>query len=87
MLVGLFPILGKYGGGLNAPTTQPNAKKNGNKDVAPKDVRSNMEEQVPVKRIGDPKEYGYLVTFLASEQAAFITGTNIPIDGGLLRSL
>jgi len=46
-----------------------------------------MEEQVPVKRIGDPKEYGYLVAFLASDKAAFITGTNIPIDGGLLKSL
>ncbi len=86
MLVGLFPILGKYGR-LNAPTTQQNDKKNGNKDVAPKDVRSNMEEQVPVKRIGDPKEYGYLVTFLASEQAAFITGTHIPIAGGPLKPL
>ncbi|HBU77491.1 MAG TPA: short-chain dehydrogenase, partial [Muricauda sp.] len=54
---------------------------------SPEEVRSNMEEQVPVKRIGDPKEYGYLVAFLASDQAAFITGTNIPIDGGLLKSL
>ncbi|PCJ94600.1 MAG: short-chain dehydrogenase [Flavobacteriaceae bacterium] len=51
------------------------------------EVKSNMEAQVPVKRIGKPEEYGYLVSFLASEKAAFITGTNIPIDGGLLKSL
>jgi len=50
-------------------------------------VRKAMEEQVPVKRIGDPQEYGYLVTFLASDKASYITGTNIPIDGGLLKSL
>ncbi len=50
-------------------------------------VRENMEAQVPMKRIGDPREFGYLVAFLASEQAAYITGTNIPIDGGLLKSL
>lgn len=51
------------------------------------EVRADMEARVPLKRIGDPKEYGYLATFLASEQAAYITGTNIPIDGGLLKSL
>ena len=51
------------------------------------EVRVNMKNQVPMKRIGDPKEYGFLVAFLASEQAAYITGTSIPIDGGLLKSL
>lgn len=51
------------------------------------EVKSNMEAQVPVKRIGKPEEYGFLVTFLVSEKAAYITGTNIPIDGGLLKSL
>ncbi|MGB5666152.1 MAG: SDR family oxidoreductase [Maribacter sp.] len=51
------------------------------------EVKINMENQVPMKRIGDPKEYGYLVAFLASDQAAYITGTNIPIDGGLLKSI
>lgn len=51
------------------------------------EVRHNMEQQVPMKRIGDPKEYGFLVAFLASEQASYITGTQIPIDGGLLKSL
>ena len=51
------------------------------------EVRDNMELQVPMKRIGYPKEYGFLVAFLASEQASYITGTQIPIDGGLLKSL
>lgn len=51
------------------------------------EIRAEMESKVPVKRIGNPEEYGYLATFLASEQAAFITGTNIPIDGGLLKSM
>ena len=66
---------------------QLNSKKAEKLGISPEEVRSNMEEQVPMKRIGDPKEYGYLVAFLASDQAAFITGTNIPIDGGLLKSL
>jgi len=42
---------------------------------------------VPAGRLGDPTEYGDLVAFLCSERAAYITGTSIPIDGGLLRSI
>jgi 3-oxoacyl-[acyl-carrier protein] reductase len=43
-------------------------------------------EQVPARRLGRPEEYGDLVAFLCSERAAYITGTVIPIDGGLLHS-
>ena len=42
--------------------------------------------QVPAGRLGHPDEYGDLVAFLCSERAAYITGTVIPIDGGLLGS-
>jgi 3-oxoacyl-[acyl-carrier protein] reductase len=42
---------------------------------------------VPVGRLGDPLEYGGLVAFLCSDCAAYITGTSIPIDGGMLRSV
>jgi 3-oxoacyl-[acyl-carrier protein] reductase len=44
-------------------------------------------EEVPAGRLGLPAEYGDLVAFLCSERAAYITGTVIPIDGGLLRSV
>lgn len=43
-------------------------------------------EEVPAGRLGHPDEYGDLVAFLCSDRAAYITGTVIPIDGGLLRS-
>ena len=46
-----------------------------------------MEELIPVGRIGDPKEFGALVAFLASEQASFLTGVAIPIHGGMAKSL
>jgi len=42
--------------------------------------------EIPARRLGTPEEYGDLVAFLCSERAAYITGTVIPIDGGLLRS-
>ena len=48
--------------------------------------RRGRESEVPAARLGRPEEYGDLVAFLCSERAAYITGTVIPIDGGLLRS-
>jgi 3-oxoacyl-[acyl-carrier protein] reductase len=42
--------------------------------------------EVPAGRLGRPEEYGDLVAFLCSERAAYLTGTVIPLDGGLLRS-
>lgn len=66
---------------------QLNAKKAEQLGIAQSEVRKEMESRVAVQRIGDPKEYGYLTAFLASDNAAYITGINIPIDGGLLKSL
>lgn len=48
--------------------------------------RRQAADKIPMKRFGKPEEYGYLVAFLASEYSAYITGTNIPIDGGALDS-
>jgi 3-oxoacyl-[acyl-carrier protein] reductase len=42
---------------------------------------------IPLRRLGTPREIGDLVAFLCSERAAYISGTVIPVDGGLLRSL
>ncbi len=41
---------------------------------------------VPAGRLGRPDEYGDLVAFLCSDRAAYLTGTVIPLDGGLTRS-
>ena len=61
-------------------------KKQKKMGISESEVRSNMISGIPAKRIGRPEEYANLVCFLASEQASYITGTNIPIDGGLLKS-
>jgi 3-oxoacyl-[acyl-carrier protein] reductase len=66
---------------------QLNAKKAEQLGIEQSEVLKEMESRVALKRIGDPKEYGYLAAFLASDNAAYITGINIPIDGGLLKSL
>ena len=66
---------------------QLNEKKAEKLEVKVNEVRQAMEDMTAVKRIGDPVEYGYLVAFLASDKAGFITGAAIPIDGGYLKSL
>lgn len=48
----------------------------------PAEVLAELGQKAPVDRIGQPEELGALVAFLASEQAAYITGASIPIDGG-----
>jgi len=50
------------------------------------EIRKGRENEVPMKRLGKPEEYGYLVAFLASEYASYLTGASIPLDGGLARS-
>ena len=50
-------------------------------------AEANAAERVPAGRLGRPEEYGDLVAFLCSERAAYLTGTVIPLDGGLLRSV
>jgi 3-oxoacyl-[acyl-carrier protein] reductase len=44
-------------------------------------------KEIPVGRFGRPEEFADLVAFLASDRAAYITGTAIQIDGGSVRSL
>jgi 3-oxoacyl-[acyl-carrier protein] reductase len=50
-------------------------------------AKAAARQEVPAGRLGRPEEYGDLVAFLCSERAAYLTGTVIPIDGGLLRSV
>lgn len=47
----------------------------------------HLAPTIPARRLGRPDELGALVAFLASEQAAYITGATIPIDGGLTRAI
>jgi 3-oxoacyl-[acyl-carrier protein] reductase len=49
-------------------------------------AEERARNQVPARRLGTPEEYGDLVAFLCSERAAYLTGTVIPLDGGVLRA-
>lgn len=51
------------------------------------EVRAASEEEIPLKRYGDPSEFGELVAFLASEKASYMTGTSVVVDGGTIGGL
>ena len=46
-----------------------------------------MAKNIPLGRIGEPKEFAAMVTFLASEPASYICGTAIQVDGGANRAI
>lgn len=50
-------------------------------------VRRGWEGQIPMGRLGEPREFAALVAFLASERASYITGTSVAVDGGWVRAL
>jgi 3-oxoacyl-[acyl-carrier protein] reductase len=43
--------------------------------------------KIPARRLGRPRELGDLVAFLCSRRASYVSGTHIPVDGGLHRGL
>jgi NAD(P)-dependent dehydrogenase (short-subunit alcohol dehydrogenase family) len=52
-------------------------------DAMPDDRRHQLAGQVPVGRVGTPDEVAAAVSFLASDEAAYITGAVLPVDGGI----
>jgi acetoacetyl-CoA reductase len=47
------------------------------------DVRESIISGIPMRRMAQPGEIAAAVAFLASDQAGYITGANIPVNGGL----
>ncbi len=51
------------------------------------DVRAELTAEIPIGRFATPQEIAAAVAFLASDEAAYITGTSILVDGGRTRAL
>ena len=50
-------------------------------------ARAAAEATIPLGRYGEPEEFGRAAAFLLSPAASFVSGTMLPVDGGMLRSL
>jgi len=55
--------------------------------VAPSAIKARWEADIPMRRLGEPREFAALAAFLVSERAGYITGSSIAVDGGWIRSL
>lgn len=54
--------------------------------AVPDEIRARIVDSVPVGRLGKPSEIARTVEFLTADDAGFITGANIPVNGGLFMS-
>jgi len=50
--------------------------------AVPENIRNQIIANIPVGRLGEPREIARVVDFLSAEDAGFITGANIPVNGG-----
>ncbi|WP_446215901.1 SDR family oxidoreductase [Micromonospora sp. IBHARD004] len=50
-------------------------------------ARAQAEAGIPLRRIGEPAEFGRVAAFLLSPAAGYVTGITVPVDGGALRGL
>ena len=53
----------------------------------PDEVRARLSERIPLRRYGEPEEFGRAAAFLLSPAASYITGAMIPVDGGAISSI
>lgn len=53
----------------------------------PERARITAEAAIPLRRLGDPAEFGRVAAFALSPAASYLTGVSIPVDGGALRGL
>jgi 3-oxoacyl-[acyl-carrier protein] reductase len=75
-------------GATNTGRLQEIIKNKANKlNLTEKEIENQMASQVPLKRIAEPIEVANAVVFLASNKASYISGVNLPVDGGRTKSL
>ena len=60
------------------------AKRDG---ITTEEAVARWEREIPLGRLGEPREFAALAAFIASERASYITGQSIAVDGGWIKSL
>jgi acetoacetyl-CoA reductase len=71
------------GQGVTVNTVSPGYVQTGMVEAIPAEIRERIVRQIPVGRLARPPEVARAVAFLAAEEAGYITGANIAVNGGL----
>jgi 3-oxoacyl-[acyl-carrier protein] reductase len=73
--------------GVTVNSAQPGVHTTGRLASLAVEDLDGLRADIPSGRLGDPADFGDVVAFLCSEQAGFITGTGLLVDGGAARGL
>jgi meso-butanediol dehydrogenase/(S,S)-butanediol dehydrogenase/diacetyl reductase len=84
LMRGLALELGPRGIRVNAVAPGVIATEGNRTVLAEPGVAEGFAARVPLRRIGEPRDIARAVVFLASDDAAYITGATLPVDGGWL---
>ena len=69
--------------GVTANTVSPGYIETAMTAAIREDVREAIVSGIPMRRMGTPEEIAHTVAFLASDESTYITGANVPVNGGL----
>ncbi len=85
-IIGFTKSLAKELGGKNilVNAIAPGYIQTSMTDSLKDEIKEDIAKNIPLKRLGEPKDIANLVKFLASEDSSYITGQVIRVDGGLL---
>ena len=72
--------------GVTVNSVSPGYVKTEMTDAIPEDVRNAIVQQVPMGRMATPDEIAYVVSFLTDDRNTYMTGANLPVNGGMYMS-
>lgn len=72
--------------GITVNTVSPGYVDTSMTAVIPEDIKDQIVATIPMKRMADPSEIAQAVGFFCAERSAYITGANLPVNGGMYMS-
>ena len=69
--------------GVTVNSVSPGYVKTEMTDQIPQEIRDSIIQQVPMGRMATPDEIAYVVSFLTDDRNTYMTGANLPVNGGM----